>query len=311
MMTKRSGRRSNRWEKTKMEEINKSYRFNIGHFECLVIRDTISPMELDFLFPNIPAKQLQELFNQYNIQPGETMDVMCLFIRTADHAILIDTGWGVGPQPNVGKLVQNLQLEGIPCGEIDTIILSHAHPDHIGGITDAENRLSFPNARYIMCKKGWGFWTSEPDLTRFEKNIQQEMLASVQKNLIPIKDSLNLVDSDTEIMPGIEFISAPGHSPDHEVLVISSGTEQLLYSCDLFQHPLQMARPDWCTAFDLEPEQAIKTRTQIIHRITAANMLVFACHFPFPGLGHIVPKGDIYLWQPIDINVSSANLELT
>jgi glyoxylase-like metal-dependent hydrolase (beta-lactamase superfamily II) len=283
-----------------MEAINKSFRFSIGDFECLVLRDTISPMELDLLFPHIPVTQREQVLSEYDIPPGETMDVMCLFVRTGDHAILIDTGWGVWPQPNVGKLIQNLQLEGIPCGEIDTVILSHGHPDHIGGIIDAENRLAFPNARYIMCQKGWEFWTSGPDLSRFEESIRETMLTSVQKNLIPIKDRLNLIDGDTEIIPGIELISAPGHSPDHTVLVISSGTEQLLYTCDLFQHPLQLARPDWCTAFDLMPEQAINTRTKIIGQALANNMLVFACHFPFPGLGHIVPKGNVWLWQPIE-----------
>jgi len=283
-----------------MEAINESFRFNIGHFECLVMRDTISPMELDVLFPNITATQLQQLFTQYNIQPGEIMDVMCLFIRTGDHAILIDTGWGVWPQPIPGNLVQNLQLEGIQCQDIDTIILSHGHPDHIGGNIDAEQKSVFPNARYVMYKKEWEFWTSEPDISHIDERFRHTMLISVQKNLIPIRDQLKLIDDNTEIMPGIEFINTPGHTPSHISLIISSGTEQLIYTGDLFQHPLQLARPDWCTPFDHDPEQTADTRTQTIHRIAEHNMLAFACHFPFPGLGYIVPKDDMYTWQPLE-----------
>jgi len=283
-----------------MEAINHSLHFNIGSFKCSVIRDTISPMELEFLFSNTPVDQLQQLLNQYKIQPGKVMDVMCLFIRTPDHNILIDTGWGVSSQPDTGKLVENLQLQKIQPEEIDTIILSHGHPDHIGGITDVKSGLVFPKARYFMCKKAWKYWTSEPDLTQIDKNIAHTMLTAARKNLVPIKNRLSLIDSDTEIIPGVEYINAPGHSPDHGVLVISSGNEQLLYSSDLFHHPLQLARPDLSMALDLMPGQAIKMRTKMIRRVVAANMMVFACHFPFPGIGHIISKGDAFLWQPIN-----------
>jgi glyoxylase-like metal-dependent hydrolase (beta-lactamase superfamily II) len=111
---------------------------------------------------------------------------------------------------------------------------------------------------------------------------------------MPIKDRPSLVESDSEILPGIEFLEAPGHSPDHSVLVISSGNEQLLYSADIFHHPIQIARPGLCTVVDLMPEEATKMRTKIIRRVMVANMMVFACHFPFPRVGHIVLKGNTF-----------------
>ena len=276
-----------------MVALQESYRFNIGHFECLVINDGM-------LW--IPGIENLNLPSQYYIQPEQISTVLCLFIRTGEHSILIDTGCGAGQHSGVGKLLQNLQTEGIKCAEIDTVILSHGHPDHIGGNTDAEGRLVFPNARYIMSQEEWEFLTANPDLTQLniEESGRQTILASVQKNLIPIQDRLDLVDRDREILSGIELIKAPGHSPGHIVLVISSDTEQLLCTGDLFRQPLELTQPDLYISSDFAPEQAIRTRNQIIDRIIASNMLVFACHFPFPGLGHIVPKGEAWLWQPIE-----------
>lgn len=283
-----------------MEGVKERFRFPIGSFECLVIRDTLSPMELDFLFSDLSVRQLKQLLSKYNTPPGEIMDILCLLVRTGEHSVLIDTGWGLGSQPNSGKLIRNLQSAGISREEIDIIILSHGHPDHIGGITHPEYGSTFPNAHYFISKKEWEFWASDPDLVQVDETVKHTMLTSVQKNLIPIQDNLTLVDDETEIVPGIKFIRAPGHTPDHIVPIISSGTDHLLCSCDVLQHPIQLARPDLCTALDMSHEQASSTRTQIIHRAMESNMLVFACHFPFPGLGHIIPKDDIYLWQPVE-----------
>jgi glyoxylase-like metal-dependent hydrolase (beta-lactamase superfamily II) len=229
---------------SRMKVVKESFRFRIDNIECLVIRDTISPMELDFLFSNIPAGQLKQLLGQYNIHSGEMMDIMCLFVRTGEHSVLIDTGWGVGSQPNSGKLIRNLEPVGISREEIDIIILSHGHPDHIGGITHPEYGFSFPNAHYFLSKKEWEFWASEPDLVQVDETVKHTMLTSVQNNLLPIQDKLTLVDNETEIVPGIKLIREPGHTPGHVVPVISSGTEHLLCTSDVIQHPLQIARLD-------------------------------------------------------------------
>jgi glyoxylase-like metal-dependent hydrolase (beta-lactamase superfamily II) len=281
-----------------MTPINQTFRFNVGGCECLVIRDSISPMELEFLFARTPPAQLKQWLEEYHVAPGEVMDVMCLLLRTAGHTILVDTGWGAGDQPDTGKLLDNLRRQKIRPEEIDAVIISHCHPDHIGGITGAGGRLVFPRARYFMGKIGWDFWTSGPDLSGIDENIVRTMLGAVRKNLLPIKDRLTLVEGDAEILPGIEYIRAPGHSPDHGVLVISSGGEQLLYSADLVHHPLQLACPDLCTAMDLATGQALETRTRIIRRAVKDGMTVFACHFPFPGVGKIIPEGGRSSWQP-------------
>jgi glyoxylase-like metal-dependent hydrolase (beta-lactamase superfamily II) len=251
------------------------------------------------LFPSIKEKEMERLLKQDRIPRGEVMDVMCLLIRTAQKTVLIDTGWGIGKQKGWGNLMSILRTKGIKPEGIDTVIISHGHPDHIGGNADDKGKSLFPKAQYIMFKKEWEFWTAIPNLKQIEKWVQQEMHAYVRKNLIPLRDRFKLVDEEEEFLQGIKFIWAPGHSPYHCVLNITSGTEQLLYVSDLIHHPLQIARPECCVFGDFNHEQAQLTRAKIISQVTITNALIFASHFPFPGLGHIVQMGKGWQWQPI------------
>ena len=282
-----------------MKILKDSFPFKVGDLECLVIRDTVSPMDLGLLFPSTKGREMEQLLEQYHMPRGEVMDVMCLLIRMDRQTVLIDTGWGISKQKGWGNLISILRTNGIKPEGIDTIIITHGHPDHIGGNTDDKGELLFPKAHFIMFKKEWDFWTSIPDLRQIEKRVQQEIHAYVRKNLIPFRERFTLVDEKVEFLPGIKFIRAPGHSPYHCILNISSGSEQLLYSSDLTHHPLQIAHPECCVFGDFNPEQARRTRAKIISQAAKTHILVFACHFPFPGLGRIKKSGDSLTWQPL------------
>jgi glyoxylase-like metal-dependent hydrolase (beta-lactamase superfamily II) len=204
--------------------------------------------------------------------------------------------------PTAGKLLENLKAEGIEPKDIDTVILSHGHPDHIGGNTDADGKPIFSNARHVMYKDEWDFWTSEPDLSKLPvgEELQQFILMFAQKNLPPIKDQLFLVDGESEILPGITTIAAPGHTPGHMALSISSGNQKLVYISDALLHPIHLERPEWYPAFDLAPEQAQSTRVQLLNFIVDEKALMMACHFPYPGLGCPIKKQERWHWQPIE-----------
>jgi glyoxylase-like metal-dependent hydrolase (beta-lactamase superfamily II) len=276
-----------------------SFSFKLGNLECQVIRDTMGrPIELDRLFPSIKEKDLGRVISQYHVSSDEVMNVMCLLIRMPQQTVLIDTGWGAGQQPDQGKLIPVLRSNRIGPEAIDTVIISHGHPDHIGGNAGEAGNPLFPNARYIMFKKEWEFWTALPDLKQMEERIQQEMHASVRKNLIPLQERFTLVDEQVEFLPGIKFIRAPGHSKHHCIISISSGAEQLLYSSDLVHHPVQIMFPELGLFTDSTPEQARRTRTKIISQAAKNDAFIFACHFPFPGLGRIKKDGNYLTWQP-------------
>jgi len=279
------------------------YRFMIGTFKCMAVSDGTFTYPDRSFFVNAPKEGLEQVLREYNIQSGEiTTPWTCLLVNTEQHRVLIDTGAGAGSVPSAGKLLLNLQAEGIDPVDIDMVILTHGHPDHIGGNTDAEGKLAFPNARYIMWKDEWEFWTSEPDLAQLEveEEFKQIMLMFAGKNLPPIQGQLDLIDREMEILPGIQAIAAPGHTPGHMALAISSGNEQLLYISDAALCPIHLEQPDWYPAFDLTAEQAIVSKARLMDRAAAGKSLVLGFHFPFPGLGHVIKKGEGWQWQPIE-----------
>jgi glyoxylase-like metal-dependent hydrolase (beta-lactamase superfamily II) len=286
---------------------NKSYRFKVGVFECIVVSDgTFAyPHPAQIFFANAPQERLEQVLREHSLDPEQWEEYVSpypsLVIDTGQHRVLVDTG-ADGMAPTTGKLIPNLQAEGIAPEDIDTVILTHGHPDHIGGNLDSEGKPAFPNARYVMWKEGWEFWTSEPDLAQMkvDEQIRQLLLTFARNNLPPIQGQLDLVDQETEIVPGIRTIPAAGHTPGHMAVAISSGDEQLLLIADAALHPIHLEQPDWYSVFDLAPEQVLVSKRRLVERATAEKALVQAFHFPFPGLGHIIPKGEAWQWQPIE-----------
>jgi glyoxylase-like metal-dependent hydrolase (beta-lactamase superfamily II) len=256
------------------------FPFKIGDFECMVIHDA------EFRLPHTG--------------PDDVMQIQALFVRTGKNTILLDSGWGHGVGRYNGNLLKNLQAVGVGPADIDTVIITHVHPDHIGGCVNVAGKPVFPQARYIMHRKEWEFWAENPDMGDAEAAIVEEMLECVRKSLLPLRDRLELVDHEKNIRPGLELIEAPGHTPGHFVLVISSGDEQLFCVDDIFHNTWEVGRPDILVEMDLEQEQGSRVKTQILTRFRTANPLVYACHFPFPALGHILPSGDTWTWQPLE-----------
>jgi glyoxylase-like metal-dependent hydrolase (beta-lactamase superfamily II) len=280
-----------------MQETN--YRFRLGDFEFISVLDTVDAMDFDFLFPGVTPAEITNLLKQLNIPKPGTFEITCLIVKTGRQTILIDTGFDPCMGPGRGNLLKNLPKTGIQPNDIDTVILSHGHLDHIGGNVDNHLKPNFPNARYVMHRKEWEFWTNKPDLSSMNETMQREILEAVNKSLLSLKNRISLVDAGEDILPGIRYIHAPGHTPGHAAISISSGSTLLLYVGDIFHNVLQLARPDWSTRPDLGPQTAAETRKKIIARVISTGSRVFACHFPFPGIGNIVRKGDFHIWEPL------------
>lgn len=284
---------------------NDFYRFKVGDFECVAINDgtfvyepPLIPPPADFLFANAPRRLRDQVLHEHGMQAEEWMRFVspftCLMVNTGRHKVLVDTG-ADGFAPNTGRLLHNLRAVGVEARDIDTVVLTHGHDDHVGGNTDAEGKPAFPIARYIMWKKEWTFWTSEQP----EALYGNEDFTFTRKKLLPIESRMCLIDHETEIVPGIRAVSAPGHTPGHMAVSVSSGGKQLLCISDAFVHPIHVEHPEWHAAHEVAHEQITKTRGFLLNKAATDKTLMLAFHFPFPGLGHVVRRETGWQWQPI------------
>jgi glyoxylase-like metal-dependent hydrolase (beta-lactamase superfamily II) len=250
-----------------------SFPVQIGEFDCLVINDgflTVGPCKLD---------------------------IHCMLIKNGKHSILIDTGCGVSVQIKAGKLIENMQIEGIGVSEIDTIIHTHAHSDHIGGNTDGNGKAVFSNARHIIHKTEWAYWEDQVGQSLANEK-SPPMVGAARKNLLPLRDRFDFVENERDILPGIRFDLAPGHTPGSIVLKLLSNGKHLLCIGDLIHDPLEFKQPDLYAMIDFSHEQAVQIRNEVLSQAFSSHTLVWACHFPFPGLGYIVRHDDLFDWQP-------------
>ncbi len=274
--------------------------FRIGDFECIAINDGTHAYKdpADNIFTYAPRKQLSEALIASGIIPDEWTEYLspytCLLVKTGLNTVLIDTGAGTSFDPGLGNLPGLIQDNGISLQEIDTILITHAHPDHIGGNTFPDGQVAFPQARYMISKTEWEYWSSEKTLREGGFFVE-----TVRKQLLAISARFTLVEPDSEIIPGIRLIAAPGHTPGHIGVEIHSRAQKLIIVGDAFLHSLQIDHPGWYSEYDIQPDLMVKTRLELLKKAADERVMVLAFHFPFPGLGFIRREGDVYHWEPI------------
>jgi glyoxylase-like metal-dependent hydrolase (beta-lactamase superfamily II) len=278
------------------EHEGESYRFKIGDFECYCINDGGFDYNYDHFFKNVPEEQVEKVLSEHNLPTGPIYTPYThLIVKNGEQLILVDMGAG-NVLPNNGKLPITMKSIGIEPSEIDTIIITHAHPDHIGGTLDDKGEPVYANARYYIWKGEWDFWFSDK---AFDKTYEF-FVNTAREQLSPIKDRINFLEEESEIFPGVNIIEASGHTPGHIVVSFSSKDEHLYYIGDTVLYPLHLEYPDWLPIYDILPDKAEASKRKIFDLVARENAWVIGQHFvPFPSLGHVVKKGDGWLFQPI------------
>jgi glyoxylase-like metal-dependent hydrolase (beta-lactamase superfamily II) len=281
------------------------YRFKLGEFNLATISDGVLAAPAAAFAGNATPEQLQvvlkEAFQSETLMP----DCNILYINTGTHKVLIDAGSGGLNGATAGKLIENLAQIQIAPTDIDTIIISHAHPDHVGGLTDPLGAKLFSNAKYYVPNAEWQFWMN-PNVSlpkaKIPDEAKQGMIAVAKKQLTAIQDRVTKFEVNKEIIPGITAIPTPGHTPGHVAFRITSGDRSMVHTADVVHtHTINLWNPSWQPIFDADPEQAAATRQSTLAKIASDRTLMFAYHFPFPGVGHIVPRaGGGFNWEPVN-----------
>jgi glyoxylase-like metal-dependent hydrolase (beta-lactamase superfamily II) len=282
-----------------MEDVVK---LRLGAFACRVFHDLQFQYAASDFFINVPDKEVRQALVKYHSNGLISSPFISLLIEQQDKKILVDTGVGFSEKPVMvrdqpvlfqGKLQSLLQGEGIRKEDITDVIITHCHPDHIGGIFDGD-RLNFPNARFHMHEDEWNYWHSSASA-----NQPAQFKSFVEKNITKLKEgNLQLIKGDfVDLLPGISVIKAAGHTPGQVAVDVHSQDEHLLYISDAFLHPLHIENLDWQTNYDLDREKAAQTRNMLLELAYRDNMRIQAFHFTFPGLGRVDKKGRQWAWR--------------
>lgn len=280
------------------------FKINIGDFKCTLFRDTMYKYMAKDFFINADQEDVYQSIAKYKATPENIPSPFIpIFLNQGDKKILIDTGIGFTKNPvNIrgnemmfdGKLHQLLTQEKIKKEEVTDIIITHLHPDHIGGIYSEEGKLNFPIARFHIHEDEWNYWHSAQS-----DDQPPSFKYFVERNITKLKEgNLNLIRGDfVEILPGITAVKADGHTPGQIAVVIQSEKEHVLYISDAFLHPLHIEKVDWQTNYDLDLIKAKQCRIKLLDLAYQNNMLINAFHFDFPGLGRVDKRNNNWKWN--------------
>lgn len=287
------------------------YRFKLGDAECTVVTDGQLPLgDPNGAFVNIARDEIaRQLTANFLPTSNAVLEQNVLVVNFGDRVVLFDTGMGDDTLfgKTTGQLVSSLRAAGIQPGDVDAVVMSHAHIDHCGGLVGADGAPNFPNARLFIGEADFAYWTDDSKIPA-NYPARPNFLKQAQKNLLPLKDRITFYRHEQEILPGVTALAAPGHTVSHSVFMITSGAGRLCYIGDLAHHPvLLLERPRTQFAFDTDPVQSAESRVRYMDMFAANRTPILAYHFAWPGLGHVSKQGDGFRYFPEPVNLEGVN----
>lgn len=276
------------------------YRFRVGEIEITVVSDGVFTVPVDLSASNMPKHEVTDYLNALYYNPeAQIRHMNFALINTGDELLLVDPGGGPDFRATAGKLLDNMRASGYAPNQVDKIIITHAHPDHIWGLMDFfEARPTFANASYYLHEAEWSFWTAADAASRLPASLESFAVGAA-RHLNPIAERVTTIAKEQEIASGVFVLPTIGHTVGHSSVVVRSNGQQLLITGDALYHPyISFEHPEWTPLLDMLPEAGVLTRKRIASMAAAERMLVLAFHFPFPGLGRVANRGGRHQWIP-------------
>ncbi|ODA67432.1 N-acyl homoserine lactonase [Methyloligella halotolerans] len=281
------------------------YRFRLGDFEITTIMDARAT--IDGPWPIVGQDQPQEkvealmrenLLPETRFRPGFTPTI----VNTGKELILFDTGNGDNgfvPRPDGGWLSAQLGPAGFKPEDFDIVVLTHCHPDHVGGLME-KGKWTFPNARYVIGAKEHDFWRGDAALSADKESNDYKSAVLFRSHVAPLDPKLTRIEPGDSVVPGIEAVAAFGHTPGHLAFHLESNGKQLLLWADCAHHEVaSLARPDWDALFDMDKAQGAETRRRIYAMAARERLPVAGYHTSFPSVGFVEEHGSGYRWVPV------------
>ena len=275
------------------------FSVKFGEFTIYSIIDGMVPMKRG-LFSGNEAEITKVLEGTGQVGEVIPSPISAFLLKSEKKNILIDAGLGsLGMMgPGFGNLLPGLATTNTRPEDIDTLIVTHAHPDHIGGMLDEDGALLFPNAEVVISEKDVKFWSDAAIMAKVPEGARGAFVLA-QKTFKACGDQLTQVAPDKEVAPGITMKLAAGHTPGHSILHIDGGgsSELLMIADTLHNTELHTALPDIKFAFDVDATEAAKTRRKIFDQLATDKALALCSHAHFPGLGRILRSGAAYRYS--------------
>lgn len=277
------------------------YRYKVGDIEVTALTDGVArrPLEASFI-PNAPIEDVRRALADAFMETDKVaISFTCVVVNTGSRLILIDAGTGGHLAPTAGQLYENMTAAGVDPMAIDTVVISHFHPDHIAGLRLKDGALAFPNAEIVVPEAEWAFWMDDGEMSRAPEGLIGAF-KQVRRVFTPIANDVRRFAKDTEPAPGVVAISTPGHTPGHTSFRLTSGKDDLIIWSDITNHPALFVRnPGWHAVFDMDADLAEQTRRRMLDMVATDRLAVAGYHFPFPAVGHIARRsGNEYAFVP-------------